>query len=73
VYFFEAIEGAMALSEDANFLATLKVDASGKVTLPSDVLHHLGAEPGSKLEVENTPEAALVLKVSRKKGGAGEE
>jgi bifunctional DNA-binding transcriptional regulator/antitoxin component of YhaV-PrlF toxin-antitoxin module len=54
-------------------LATLKVDASGKVTLPSDVLHHLGAEPGSKLEVENTPEAALVLKVSRKKGGAGEE
>lgn len=55
------------MSEGENLMGTLKVDASGKVTLPSDVLLHLGAEPGSQIVVQRRPEAALILKVAKKK------
>ncbi len=36
-------------------MATLTVSAKGRVTLPKELLQHLGIEPGGKIEIDLLP------------------
>ncbi|MEA2882693.1 MAG: hypothetical protein QOH32_1949 [Bradyrhizobium sp.] len=46
-------------------MSTLKVSTKGKVTLPKNVLKHLGVGPGEKISVSKLPAARLELKSVR--------
>lgn len=48
-------------------MAMLKVTAKGQVTLRKSVLRHLGAGPGSRLEVEERPGGEVVIRRSEAK------
>jgi len=37
------------------------VSSSGKITLPSDILKHLGVKAGGKLVVRKLPDGGLVI------------
>ncbi|MFT4053857.1 MAG: AbrB/MazE/SpoVT family DNA-binding domain-containing protein [Novosphingobium sp.] len=47
---------------------TLTVTAKGQITLRKDVLQHLGAHPGSKLDISMLPDGAIKLTPSPAKG-----
>jgi len=47
---------------------TLTVTAKGQITLRKDVLQHLGAHPGSKLDISMLPDGAIKLTPSSAKG-----
>lgn len=46
---------------------TLTITAKGQVTLRKDVLAHLGAGPGDRLEVDLLPDGTLRLRPKRGK------
>jgi len=43
----------------------LTVTSRGRVTLPNELLEHLGARAGDKLEVEKLPNGSLVVHLAR--------
>jgi len=45
-------------------MTTLTVAAKGKITLPQDILEHLGVHPGSKLDVHKLPGGCLGIKAA---------
>jgi antitoxin PrlF len=49
-------------------MATLTVTARGQVTFRKDVLHHLGIQPGEKIELQKLPDGRVMLKASRPVG-----
>lgn len=49
-------------------MATLTVTARGQVTFRRDVLHHLGIEPGGKIELDLLPGGRAALKAARPSG-----
>jgi bifunctional DNA-binding transcriptional regulator/antitoxin component of YhaV-PrlF toxin-antitoxin module len=49
-------------------MTTLTVAARGRVTFRKDVLQHLGIRPGEKIELENQPDGAVMLRASRPLG-----
>lgn len=52
-------------------MSTLTVTAKGQITLPEDVLQHLGAAPGDKLRVMKLPGGRIELQLVKPKQGAG--
>jgi len=50
-------------------MTTLTITAKGQVTLKKELLRHLGAAPGQKIEVETLPGGAVVLRLARQKTG----
>jgi len=46
-------------------MKTLTVTSRGQVTFRKEILHHLGIEPGEKLELELLPGGRGVLKAAR--------
>jgi AbrB family looped-hinge helix DNA binding protein len=48
--------------------ATLTVTAKGQITLRKDLLRHLGAQPGSRLEVSKLPDGGIKLTPRSAKG-----
>jgi antitoxin PrlF len=48
--------------------ATLTVTTKGQITLRKDLLKHLGAEPGSKIEVDLLPNGRAELRAAKKTG-----
>ena len=46
-------------------MKTLTVTSRGQVTFRKEILHHLGIEPGEKLELELLPGGLGVLKAAR--------
>ncbi len=49
-------------------MTILTVTARGQVTLPKDVLQHLGTRPGEKIELDLLPDGRGVLKAARPTG-----
>ncbi|MDR1989979.1 MAG: AbrB/MazE/SpoVT family DNA-binding domain-containing protein [Acidobacteriaceae bacterium] len=49
-------------------MASLAVTAKGQVTLKRDLLHHLGIEPGERVELEKLPGGELRVKAARPAG-----
>ncbi|MFP5405468.1 MAG: AbrB/MazE/SpoVT family DNA-binding domain-containing protein [Gammaproteobacteria bacterium] len=49
-------------------MATLTVTARGQVTLPKDVLQHLGIRPGEKIELDKLPDGRVALSAARSPG-----
>ena len=42
-------------------MATLTVTAKGQITLKQDLLRHLNAAPGQKVEIEKLPDGRLMV------------
>jgi bifunctional DNA-binding transcriptional regulator/antitoxin component of YhaV-PrlF toxin-antitoxin module len=42
-------------------MPTLTITAKGQVTLKQELLRHLNASPGQKIEVEKLPDGRLIL------------
>lgn len=49
-------------------MGILTVTAKGQVTLRKDVLHHLGAHPGSRLVVDKLPDGRVEVHAERSAG-----
>lgn len=49
-------------------MASLSVTMKGQLTLKRDLLHHLGIQPGEKLELEKLPDGELRLRAARPTG-----
>jgi len=49
-------------------MPTLTITARGQVTLPKDILQHLGVQPGGKIEVHKLPGGKIVLTAARPQG-----
>jgi antitoxin PrlF len=49
-------------------MTTLTVTARGQVTFRKDVLHHLGIQPGDKIELDKLPDGRVELKAARPTG-----
>jgi antitoxin PrlF len=49
-------------------MTTLTVTAQGHVTLPKDLLQHLGIRPGEKIELEKQLGGAVMLRAARPLG-----
>jgi len=47
-------------------MTTLTVTATGRVTLPKDILDHLGVRPGEKISVESLPDGRIEVKAAGK-------
>lgn len=47
---------------------TLIVTARGQITLPKDVLQHLGVRPGEKIEFDKLPNGRISLRAARPSG-----
>ena len=47
---------------------TLTITAKGQVTLKQSLLSHLGVGPGSKVEVDELPDGAIVIRAAKPKG-----
>jgi AbrB family looped-hinge helix DNA binding protein len=48
-------------------MTKLDITASGQVTLPADVLEHLGVGPGGEIEVEKLPSGRIQLRAAKEK------
>jgi bifunctional DNA-binding transcriptional regulator/antitoxin component of YhaV-PrlF toxin-antitoxin module len=48
--------------------AMLTVTAKGQITLRKDVLEHLKARPGSKIQIDLLPEGRVQLRAAKKTG-----
>lgn len=53
-------------------VSQLTITAKGQVTLKKDLLKHLGAAPGGKIDVELLPEGRVELKPARPAGAIGD-
>ena len=49
-------------------MTTLTVTTRGQVTFRKDVLHHLGIQPGDKIELDKLPDGRVSLKAARSSG-----
>jgi bifunctional DNA-binding transcriptional regulator/antitoxin component of YhaV-PrlF toxin-antitoxin module len=49
-------------------MTTLTITAKGQITLKQDLLRHLKAGPGEKVEVEKLPDGRLVVGAAAKTG-----
>ena len=49
-------------------MSTLAVTAKGQVTLPKDLLQHLGVRPGDKITVDKLPDGRLEVRAVRSAG-----
>jgi AbrB family looped-hinge helix DNA binding protein len=49
-------------------MSTLIVTAKGQVTLPRDILKHLGINPGDKITVNKFPGGRIEVKAARPTG-----
>lgn len=49
-------------------MSTLKVSAKRKVTLPKELLRHLGVHPGDKIAVDKLPDGRIEIKAARPTG-----
>lgn len=49
-------------------MATLTATARGQVTLPTEVLQHLGIQPGDMIEVDLMPGGRAMLRAARPAG-----
>ncbi len=49
-------------------MGTLTIKAKGQVTLPKDVLQHLGVRPGDKITVERLPDGRVEMGAARPTG-----
>jgi AbrB family looped-hinge helix DNA binding protein len=49
-------------------MRTLTVTAKGQITLPRDLLKHLGVQPGEKIAVDKFPDGRIEIKVTRSTG-----
>jgi len=49
-------------------MPTLTVSARGQITLPKDILQHLGIQPGQKVSVEKLPGGRIEVKAEERKG-----
>ena len=46
-------------------MATLTVTSKGQVTLRKDLLHHLGVQPGGKIDVDLLPGGQVQIQAAR--------
>jgi bifunctional DNA-binding transcriptional regulator/antitoxin component of YhaV-PrlF toxin-antitoxin module len=49
-------------------MTTLTVTERGQVTFRKNVLHHLGVEPGEKIELDLLPDGRVELRAARPAG-----
>lgn len=49
-------------------MTTLTITAKGQVTLKQELLRHLDAAPGEKIEAEKLPDGKLLIRAAQKKG-----
>lgn len=49
-------------------MATLTVTAKGQITLKQDLLRHLNAAPGQKVEIEKLPDGRLMVQSAVRTG-----
>lgn len=49
-------------------MTMLTVTTRGQVTFRKDVLHHLGIQPGEKIELDMLPDGRVSLKAARPAG-----
>jgi len=49
-------------------MTILTVTARGQVTFRKDVLHHLGIEPGEKIELDKLPDGRVALRAAKPPG-----
>jgi antitoxin PrlF len=49
-------------------MPTLTVTTKGQITLKQELLKHLGAAPGQKLEVEKLPDGRLIVQPAVRTG-----
>lgn len=52
-------------------MAILTISVGGQVTLPVEVLSHLGVKPGDNMELDLVPAARVMLKAVRPNGTIG--
>jgi len=49
-------------------MTSLALNAESQITLTSDLLQHLGIQPGQRLDVEKLPNSALRIKAIKPRG-----
>ncbi len=49
-------------------MTTLTITAKGQITLKQELLRHLNAVPGQKIEAEKLPDGRLVLQTAARTG-----
>jgi AbrB family looped-hinge helix DNA binding protein len=49
-------------------MTILTVTARGQVTFRKDVLHHLGIQPGEKIELDKLPDGRITLRAAKPSG-----
>jgi bifunctional DNA-binding transcriptional regulator/antitoxin component of YhaV-PrlF toxin-antitoxin module len=49
-------------------MTKLTITAKGQVTLRKDLLHHLGVEPGQKIEIYELPGGRIEVRAARPAG-----
>jgi bifunctional DNA-binding transcriptional regulator/antitoxin component of YhaV-PrlF toxin-antitoxin module len=49
-------------------MTTLTITAKGQITLKQELLRHLNAAPGQKIEAEKLPDGRLVMRTATPKG-----
>ena len=49
-------------------MSTLTITAKGQVTLRTDLLKHLGVQPGEKITVDKLPDGGILVKAVRPTG-----
>jgi AbrB family looped-hinge helix DNA binding protein len=49
-------------------MTILTVTTKGQVTLPKDILKHLGVQPGDKITVEKLPDGRIEVRAARPTG-----
>ncbi|MCW6530890.1 MULTISPECIES: AbrB/MazE/SpoVT family DNA-binding domain-containing protein [Sphingomonas] len=49
-------------------MPTLTVTSKGQITLRKDILRHLGAHPGTRLEIDKLPNGGIKLTAREPKG-----
>ncbi len=49
-------------------MATLTITAKGQITLKQELLRHLNAAPGQKVEVEKLPDGRLIVQPALQTG-----
>jgi bifunctional DNA-binding transcriptional regulator/antitoxin component of YhaV-PrlF toxin-antitoxin module len=49
-------------------MATLTITAKGQITLKQELLRHLNAAPGQKVEVEKQPDGRLIVQTAQQTG-----
>ena len=46
-------------------MGTLTITSKGQITLPEDILNHLGVSPGEKIVVDKLPEGRIEMRAVR--------